>query len=149
MFTSDHIVESGLSSGPCRVLYAQKAARALGSQLDSSPATYQLCYPKLYTYFLRASFVSSLKPHPNSHGLRTDVMLYTEPLVEFLAWNKHSTVIIMIVVMILWILGLPPPHSALTGLLVHLRNACNCHGTFFIPFLSIMLVKPKNPHFIW
>lgn len=76
-------------------------------------------------------------------------MLYTKPLIEFLAWNKLSMVIIMIIVMILQILGLSLPHSAPIVLPVHLRNASNGLGKFSFYFLSIMVAKTVTSHFVW
>lgn len=137
MFTPDHIVKSGLP-GSSIVKHTQKAMWVLASRLYSSSAACQLCRLKRCPYLLCPVF-SSLKQNFNSSGLRTDVMLYMKPLVEFLAWNKHSTVIIMIIVMILRILGFSLPHSALTVLLAHLTS--NCPRKIFIPFVSIMLAN--------
>lgn len=134
-------------SGSSGIPYAQKATWALASQLDSSPATCQRCCLKLLASL--CSFVLSLKQNFNSRGLRAAAMLYMKPLIEFLAWNKLSMVIIMIIVMILQILGLPLPHSAPTVLRVHLRNASNGLGKFSFYFLSIMVAKTVTSHFIW
>lgn len=147
MFTPDRIVKSGLS-GSSRGLHAQKAMWALASRLNSSRATCPLHCLKWCTQPLRVSFVSSLKHSFNSHGLRTAVMLYMKPLIEFLAWNKHSRVIIMIIVMILRLLGLSLPHSSLPALLAHWRTASNCLGNIFISFLSTILTNEFSFHLV-
>lgn len=139
MFTPDCIIKSGLS-GSSHVLYAQKAVWALASWLDSSRATCPLHCLKWCTQSLCVSFVSSLKQSFNSHGLRTAVMLYVKPLIEFLAWSKHSRVIIMIIVVILRLPGL--------SLLAHWRTASNCLGKFFISFLGITLANEFSFHLV-
>lgn len=75
-------------------------------------------------------------------------MLCMKPLIEFLAWNKHLRVIIMIIVMILRLRGLCLLHSARPVLLAHLRNTSNCLGKIFISFLSIILADEFSFHLL-
>lgn len=63
------------------------------------------------------------------------------PSIEFPAQSKHSTVIIMILVMIITTTDLSLCHSALTVLLLYLRNALSCLGEIPIPFLGMTLAR--------